>query len=125
MPLPLRAGALVLVLLAALPDRSPGQDPPRRKGDVWEQDDYEEKAILRAMDRIQRTADSEGKRWERELAKAYPERFKPGLSEDDVVKWFDVLAGEGKDWRRDSAPTKAIADLFDRVAQRMELGPVP
>lgn len=125
MPLPLRAGAFVLALVAAFPDPSLGQDQPRRKGDVWEADDYEEKAILRAVGRVQQVADSEGKRWERELIKAYPERIKPGLTEDDVAKWFDVLAGENKEWRRDAAPTKAVADLFDRVAQRMELGPVP
>lgn len=123
MPLPHRLGVLVFAFTAVL---SFAQDPPRRpKGDVWESDDYEEKAILRAVERVQRVADSEGKRWEKELAKAFPTKHKPGLTEDAVTKWFDLLAGDGKDWRRDTAPTKAVADLFDRVTLRMELGPVP
>jgi hypothetical protein len=123
MPLPLRLGAFAAAFVLTFP--AAAQDPMRRKGDVWEADDYEEKALLRAAERVRGAADSEGKRWERELAKAFPERFKPGTTEDDVAKWFDLLAGESKEWRRDAAPTKAVADLFDRVAQKMELGPVP
>ncbi|MFO0803530.1 MAG: hypothetical protein U0791_10470 [Gemmataceae bacterium] len=123
MPLPLRLGAFAAALAFALP--AAAQEPMRRKGDVWDADDYEDTALLRAAERIRGAADTEGKRWERELAKAYPERFRPGLTEDDVAKWFDLLAGESKEWRRDAAPTKAVADLFDRVAQKMELGPVP
>jgi Ca2+-binding EF-hand superfamily protein len=103
--------------------RTGTRSPP--KGDAYEQDEFEEKAIARAVERIQKAADSEGRCWECDLAKAFPEKFKPGLIEAEVEKWFDLLAGEHREWRRDAAPNRSIAELFDRLVQRMELGPVP
>lgn len=94
------------------------------KGEAWEQEQYEEKAMARAIERAAKLADHEAARWQRELGKAFPGKIDPGLTEDDINKWFDVLMGDGKEWRRDAA-TRPVAELFDRVAARLELGPVP
>ncbi len=128
MPLPRTAAVgAALVLLAA---SGPAQEPPARKdrtakGEAWEQEQFEEKMIARAAERVAKAADSETARWHRELGKAFPGRVGPGLTEDDINKWFDTLAGETKEWRRDAAPVRQVAELFDRAAARLELGPVP
>jgi len=126
MLLPLRASALAFLVVALASPLSAQEAPRKPRGDTWEPDDYEEKCLARASERALKAAETEGHRWQRELIKAYPNAtIGASLTEDDVAKWFDVLAGEHKDWRRDAAPNKAIADLFDRAIQRMELGPVP
>jgi len=133
MPRPLRTavpGVALLVLFAAAPAPARAQDAPARKdktakGEAWEQDQYEEKAVARAAERAAKAADHEGGRWLKELAKAYPGRVGPGLTEEEVGRWFDLLAGDGKEWRRDAAATRQIAELYDRATARLELGPVP
>jgi len=122
--------AAVGVLLALLAAPAPAQDPPTRKdrtakGEAWEQEQYEEKMVARAAERAGRATDNEAGRWHRELGKAFPGKVGPGLTEDDINKWFDALIGDGKEWRRDAAPTRPVAELFDRAAARLELGPVP
>jgi hypothetical protein len=126
---PLPRPAAVGVLLALLASGAPAQDPPARKdrtakGEAWEQEQYEEKAIARAAERAARVTDNEAARWHREIGKAYPGKLGPGLTEDDINAWFDVLIGDGKEWRRDAA-TRPVAELFDRAVARLELGPVP
>lgn len=129
MPLPSRPAVVgVLFILLAAP--APAQEPPGRKdrtakGEAWEQDQFEEKSIARSAERLARAADNEATRWHRELGKAYPGRIGPGLTEDDINKWYDTLAGDAKEWRRDAAPARPVAELFDRAAARLELGPVP
>jgi hypothetical protein len=103
---------------AARKDRGP-------KGETWDQDQYEEKVVQRAVERAVKVADSDGHRWQRELAKAFPGKVGPGLTEEDHAKWFGLLAGGERDWRRAAAPTRQVAELFDRVAGRLELGPIP
>lgn len=127
--MPLPRTAAVGVLLALLASSAPAQDGPTRKdrtakGEAWEQEQYEEKAIARAAERAARATDNEAARWHREIAKAYPGKLGPGLTEDDINTWFDVLVGDGKEWKRDAA-TRPVAELFDRAAARLELGPVP
>lgn len=129
MPPSLRlAGAALTMFVAVSP--TPAQDGPTRKdrtakGEAWEQEQYEERMIARAAERAAKAADTEAARWLRELGKAFPGRVGPGLTEDDIAGWFDTLVGEGKEWRRDAAPTRQVAELFDRAAGRLELGPVP
>jgi hypothetical protein len=126
---PLPRPAAVGVLLALLASAAPAQEPPGRKdrtanGEAWEQEQYEEKSIARAAERAAKATDNEAARWHREIGKAYPGKLGPGLTEDDINQWFDVLVGDGKEWRRDAA-TRPVAELFDRAAARLELGPVP
>lgn len=128
--MPLLRPAAVGAVLALLAASGPAQEPPTRKdrtakGEAWEQEQFEEKSIARAAERAAKAADSEAARWHRELGKAFPGRVGPGFTEDDINKWFDALAGEGKEWRRDAAPTRQVAELYDRAAARLELGPVP
>jgi len=122
--------AAVGVLLALLAAPAPAQEPPARKdrtakGEAWEQEQYEEKSVARAAERAAKATDNEAARWHRELGKAFPGKVGPGLAEADINKWYDALAGDGKEWRRDAAPTRPVAELFDRAVARLELGPVP
>lgn len=104
------------------------QDPPARKapkGQAWEQDEYEERVIKQAVERAAKQADSEPARWKREMDKTFPDRAPAPQTEDDLEKWFALLAGGGKEWRRDDSANRQVAELFDRVAQKLDLGPVP
>jgi hypothetical protein len=98
------------------------RQPP---GGEQDPNQYEETAFQAAVERAARHADSEGRRWLRELTQAYPGRVGPGLAQADVEGWYVLLAGEEKEWRRAAAPTRGVAELFDRATKRMELGPVP
>jgi len=122
MPFLLRAVAALLGI--AVPFLPVAADDDRRR-EALTPNDHEERTIERAVERAVKAADTEGHRWQRELSKAYPGQIGPGVSEADMEKWFGVLAGDGRDWRRDAAPNRQVADLFDRAARRLELGPVP
>lgn len=124
MPFPLRAVTPLLgITVLLLPVRASGGD--QRRDEALTPNDHEERTIERAVERAVKAGDTEGHRWQRELSKAYPGQIGPGLTEADMEKWFGVLAGDGRDWRRDAAPNRQVADLFDRAARRLELGPVP
>jgi hypothetical protein len=86
---------------------------------------YEERSLSRLVERAVRADRSERARWLKELTKAFPDRVGPGKTEDELGQWFGLLAGGGSEWRRDKAPTKEVAELFDRAVRRLELGPVP
>ena len=65
--------------------------------------------------------ETERDKWLKELNKAYPGQVSPGLSESDFGQWFGLFAGAGGEWRRNDAPTKQVAELFDRAAGRLNL----
>jgi Ca2+-binding EF-hand superfamily protein len=83
---------------------------------------FEEKTVARAAERALRSADGERGRWLKALHKAYSGRVPEVATADDLGRWFDLLADGGREWRRADGPT---GELFDRVAERLELGPVP
>lgn len=121
-----RAPAVALVAILVAP--AAGQDAPARrapKGQAWEQDEYEEKTVRAATERAIKAADTEAGRWLREMTRAFPDRVPAPLTEAALDKWFDLLAGGARVWRREDSASRQIADLFDRAAQRLELGPVP
>ena len=99
--------------------------PPARAADAPDFEQYEEKCVARAAERALKTGKSDRALWLKELEAAYPGKVVAALTEDEYATWFDLLAGKNDDWRRDAAPTPAVADLFDKLAQRLELGPVP
>jgi Ca2+-binding EF-hand superfamily protein len=82
----------------------------------------EEKMVARSAERAARSADGERGRWSKVLNKAYSGRVPEVVGTADLDRWFDLLADGNRDWRRADGPT---AELFDRVAERLELGPVP
>ena len=110
----------VLLFLAPCDNRLRGAD-----GEKSDMDRYEEKAVSRATERAVKANDSERYRWLRALDGAFSTRVGAGLSEDDVSQWFDLLSPGGKPWRRDAIENKQLTEMFDRVIQRLELGPVP
>src|SRR5579871_6769 len=115
MSLPGRAlftlSALVFALPAAAQDKGKGRD----------MDGIEEKITARAAERASRSADGERGRWVKVLNKAYPGRVPEVATAADLDRWFDLLADGGREWRREDGPA---AELFDRVTERLELGPV-
>jgi len=108
---------LVCVLLHPTTSRAdgPGNDP----------DQYEEKIVGRAAERAAKVAKSDRLVWVKELESAFPNRVGNPTKEEEYGAWFALVAGKGDDWRRDSNTNAAFTDLFERVIQRLELGPVP
>lgn len=102
------------------------QDAPKSptKVELPEMDQQEEKAVQRAVERATKAAETDRGRWLQEMARAFPGRAGGGR-EPDFDQWFGLLAAGGREWRRADAPTKGLAELFDRVTQVLELGPVP
>jgi Ca2+-binding EF-hand superfamily protein len=90
-----------------------------------EQDQYEEKVVARGVERAVRVAKSDRGMWVKELDEAFPDKVGNPLKEEEYAAWFKLLAGEAAEWRRDGSPSTALAGLFDRIVQRLELGPVP
>ncbi len=80
---------------------------------------------MRAAERGVRAAKSDRAVWLKELESTFPGKVVAALTEDEYATWFDLLAGKNDEWRRDDAPNPQIGELFDRVVQRLELGPVP
>ena len=114
---------LVFFLSCLLPStRAAGAGGP-------EQDLYEEKFISRAAERVGQRAAWAGKtdraHWIKELEAAFPGKVGNPQKEEDYAAWYQLLAGDAKEWRRDKAPTKSVAELYDRVSLGMGLGPVP
>lgn len=86
---------------------------------------YEEKIVGRAAERAARAAKSDRVLWVKELENAYPNRAGNPQKEEEYGLWFALVAGKGEEWRRADAANTPFADLFDKVVQRLELGPVP
>jgi Ca2+-binding EF-hand superfamily protein len=117
-----------VVCLVLNPDRVPAQTfthPPRPEKPVDALAEHEEKAIARLVERQAKSQDSDHGRWLLELNRVYPGRCAAGRGRADFDQWFDLLADGRGEWRKDAAPNRAVGDLFDRVTQRLELGPVP
>jgi Ca2+-binding EF-hand superfamily protein len=90
-----------------------------------EQEKYEEKAVSRSAERLHRFLNTDRGVWVKELEDTFPGRVADATKADEYAAWFELLAGEGEEWRRADAPNARIAALFDRVIDRLELGPVP
>lgn len=89
-----------------------------------EHDRYEEQAVARTAERAYRVATGDRARWIAALEAAFPGKVVHATRSEEYDTWFTLLAGRDGAWHRaDSAPE--IAVLFDRVAERRELGPVP
>jgi Ca2+-binding EF-hand superfamily protein len=95
------------------------------QGAEGEIDQYEEKCILRSAERIARAIKSDRVLWVKELEAAFPGKVTNPVKEDEYEVWFELLADKNDEWKRADAPNPQIAELFDRVLQRLELGPVP
>jgi Ca2+-binding EF-hand superfamily protein len=89
-----------------------------------ELDQFEEKCVTRAAERAVKAAKSDRSLWLKELEAAFPGKVVNAVTDDEYATWFDLVAGKNEEWRRDAASPQ-LAELFDRVVQRLELGPVP
>jgi len=87
--------------------------------------DVEEKAVARLVDRQARHQDTDRGRWLLELNRIYPGRCAAGRSKADFDQWFALLADGHAEWQKDATANRAVRDLFDRVTQKLDLGPVP
>jgi Ca2+-binding EF-hand superfamily protein len=93
--------------------------------EMTELDQFEEKCVLRAAERAARATKSDRALWLKELEAAYPGKVVAALTEDEYATWFDLLIGKNEEWRKADAANPRIGELFDKVVQRLELGPVP
>jgi hypothetical protein len=121
--------AIVVAFGLAVGSGSAQERPATRafpaKPEPGEMDRNEEQAVRQAAERAMKSAETDRGRWLLEMEKAFPVRTAAGRSEDECGRWFTLLSGGGREWRRDDAPTRGLAELFDRVTQALELGPVP
>jgi Ca2+-binding EF-hand superfamily protein len=99
--------------------------PLARAADAPEQDQYEDKCVVRAAERALKGAKTERGNWVKELEAAYPGKVTNPTTEEEYGAWYELLAGKADEWAREAAPNPQIAGLFDKVIQKMELGPVP
>lgn len=89
-----------------------------------EQDQFEEKCVTRAAERATRAGKTDRAYWMKELEAAFPGKVTDARTEEEYGAWFDLLAGKNGEWKRDPAGA-SLAALYDKVIQRLELGPVP
>lgn len=107
-------------------DRPEGGKPKKEKKekrDKGDRGDPESKAIYKSAEKAVRVPETERDRWLKELNKVFPGGVSPGLSDADFQQWFALLAGDAPSWRR-GEPHKSFRDLFDRAAERLNLGRV-
>lgn len=114
MRLLLSLNCALFVSAAALRAETPGTDL----------DQFEDKAVARATERAVKAIKSDRSLWVKELEAAFPNRVGNPTKDDEYAAWFALVAGKNDEWRRADA-TGGFADLFDKVVQRLELGPVP
>lgn len=88
-----------------------------------EQDQYEEQTLQRYAERWHKQRSSPRLRWYRELQALFPGKVIQPQKEEDFQQWFELLAEGAEQWQRPQNPS--LAELFDQVRQRLELGPVP
>jgi hypothetical protein len=109
-------GCIVALLVAA------GQ--PVRAAES-EQDQFEEKCIARLAEQTVKLGKGDRAVWLKELEAAYPGKVKAPATADKWAALFDLLAGKDEEWRRADAPSAPVKALFDKVVQKLDLGPVP
>jgi Ca2+-binding EF-hand superfamily protein len=86
---------------------------------------FEDQVVQRYAQRWHKHNTSPRARWYREMQAAFAEKAVNPQKEDDFQQWFELLAAGTEHWRRSQSPTPQLAELFDQVCQRLELGPVP
>ena len=103
---------------------------PARGGD--DQDKFEEQATIRcAHARADRSVQVE--QWERaatirDLEAVYPGKLpktEPGKNPNEAEDWFALVSGGADEWRKADAKAAGLGPMYERWAQRLELGPVP
>jgi Ca2+-binding EF-hand superfamily protein len=99
--------------------------PFARAAESTELDQFEDRCVTRAAERALKSAKSDRALWLKELEAAYPGKVTNPTTVDEYGSWFDLLIGKNEEWRRTDAANAQITALFDKVVQRMELGPVP
>jgi Ca2+-binding EF-hand superfamily protein len=94
--------------------------------EMTEAEQFEEKAITRCAERAVRHSRTDRARLLKELEIAFPKKVVVNATtEKEYATWFDLLAGKNDQWWRADAPTPQLAEMFDKVRQRLDLGPVP
>ncbi len=86
---------------------------------------FEQQTLQRYAERAVRASQSDRQRWLREMQTAFAGRAIVPQRLEDFDQWFELLRGEQADWHRTSCPTPQLAELYEQVARRLELGPVP
>src|SRR5205823_1082009 len=64
----------------------------------------------------------------RDLEAVFPGKLaktQPGKNDDEPAAWFTLVAGTDDVWRKTDATAAGLGTMYERWAQRLELGPVP
>ncbi|MCS6866012.1 MAG: hypothetical protein RMJ56_02235 [Gemmataceae bacterium] len=102
-------------------ERSVREPAKKEKGRPKDNSNPEDKAVSKTLEKASKGLETERDKWLKELNKAFPGKVSPGQTPADFAQWYELLAGAG-DWQRHSASPKPLAELFDRVAGRLNLG---
>jgi Ca2+-binding EF-hand superfamily protein len=94
-------------------------------GNANEIDQFEERTLAKAVEKAVRATKSDRVQWMKELESEFPNKVGNPLKEEEYAVWFELLADKSGEWKRENSPNAAIKELFDKVIQRIELGPVP
>jgi Ca2+-binding EF-hand superfamily protein len=123
LPAPFVAFAALFFCASAAPAQT--FPPSRFDADLDPFAAVEEKAVQKVVERQSRSQDTDRGRWLMELNRVYPGRCAAGRTRSDFDQWFLLLSDGQPEWRKDATQNRAVRDLFDRVTQKLELGPVP
>jgi hypothetical protein len=94
------------------------------KREKAEKKDPEEKAVVNSAEKATKIIETERDKWLKELDKTFAGRFSPGLADADFAQWFALVTGGAAEWVREDSPSKKLRELFDRAAERLNLGKV-
>jgi EF hand len=97
---------------------------PARAADNPDSEQFEDRCVTRAAERAVRANKTDRAVWMKELEAAFPGKVADARTEEEYATWYDLLIGKNDEWKRD-ATNAQLAGLFDKVVQRLELGPVP
>ncbi|MCS6863746.1 MAG: EF-hand domain-containing protein [Gemmataceae bacterium] len=98
-----------------------------------EHDQYEERSLMqtaqRWAERMTRAARSDRTLWVKALVEVFPEKATEGLlaasKDEEYEAWFDLVTAGKDEWRRDELKSPLLIEVYDKLLQRLELGPVP
>jgi Ca2+-binding EF-hand superfamily protein len=96
-----------------------------RGAEGTELDQFEEKCIAKAVERVVKAAKSEHLLWAKEMEAAYPGKVADPATVEEYASWYELLAGKNDAWGRPGTAEPGLAALFDKLTQKLELGPVP
>lgn len=115
-------GAVIFSAADTFPQSPQDKQGKGRQGKGDEQSPFEVETarLAKLVEKSERPPETERDRFLKELSKLpAPTSVHPNATEFEV--WFQQLSGGRPAWERAASPRKNVAELFDRVAARLEI----